>query len=271
MGFGRMGARGGFGGMGRVGGRSGASALWDPSKDAVFIAWWDAQSLSSSPVASWTDRIGGTVASQATGANQPTWSATARNSKPGLNFLAASSQLLNFTPTGFPSGSAALSVGVAGFAVAGGFFNCAFAYGANTGSGTIRFRLDGSGTTNTQISLGPSSLTGTAWAGTDQMSVVTIPAGATPTGSLYQDGNAATTLVMGTSALTTDIASIGAISSGGNYWNGTIQQVIAANAVLTTSQRQKLEGWESWYDGKAGANLPGGHPYKSRAPFVSDP
>jgi hypothetical protein len=32
-----------------------------------------------------------------------------------------------------------------------------------------------------------------------------------------------------------------------------------------------MEGWESWYDGKAGANLLAGHPCKSRVLYVSDP
>ena len=41
--------------------------------------------------------------------------------------------------------------------------------------------------------------------------------------------------------------------------------------IPTTSERQKMEGWESWYDGKAGANLLAGHPCKSRVLYVSDP
>ena len=89
--------------------------------------------------------------------------------------------------------------------------------------------------------------------------------------AVYVDGNPPDTS-------TTALAAIGSNSPlgigywpvYGSFWVGDIQHVVVANITPPTSQRQRLEGWESWADGKAGSNLPTGHPYKSRAPLTTD-
>jgi hypothetical protein len=48
-------------------------------------------------------------------------------------------------------------------------------------------------------------------------------------------------------------------------FNGTIYEIISYNSVLSTSQRQQVEGYLAWKWGGQG-NLPTGHPYKLIAP-----
>jgi hypothetical protein len=52
---------------------------------------------------------------------------------------------------------------------------------------------------------------------------------------------------------------------GGNYMNGFYYEIAYYNSVLTTTNRQLMEGYLAWKWGLQ-ANLPSGHPYKSAAP-----
>jgi hypothetical protein len=79
------------------------------------------------------------------------------------------------------------------------------------------------------------------------------------------------TATLSTPATGTAGGAIGANSNGGSPFTGVIQQAFCFNRVLTASEVAKLEGWESWYDGKNGSNLPANNPYKNRPPYVSDP
>jgi hypothetical protein len=88
--------------------------------------------------------------------------------------------------------------------------------------------------------------------------------------SLNVDGNAAESATLTPTTNTgTASGSMGEWQFFGNKWNGSIQQIVICNSTLSTSQRQKLEGWESWYDGKNGSNLPAGHPYKNYPPLAN--
>ena len=86
--------------------------------------------------------------------------------------------------------------------------------------------------------------------------------------SLVIDGGTPQTIsrVPNTSGTTGAIG--GNVPSGASTVTGTIQQLLVLNVIPSTCQQQKLEGWESWYDGRAGANLPSNHPYKSAAPIA---
>lgn len=52
---------------------------------------------------------------------------------------------------------------------------------------------------------------------------------------------------------------------GGNYMNGYYYEIIFYSSVITTTDRQRIEGYLAWKWGLQ-ANLPVGHPYKSSAP-----
>lgn len=56
---------------------SATSNAYSPLVEPEILAWWDADTLSSGAVSSWADRAGSLALIQATGANQPTKSATA--------------------------------------------------------------------------------------------------------------------------------------------------------------------------------------------------
>jgi nuclear transport factor 2 (NTF2) superfamily protein len=67
----------------------------------------------------------------------------------------------------------------------------------------------------------------------------------------------------GTGARTTSRIVLGAIQtlSAGNYFNGYLFEIITYTSVLSTSQRQQVEGYLAWKWGLQGS-LPGNHPYK---------
>lgn len=60
------------------------------------------------------------------------------------------------------------------------------------------------------------------------------------------------------------------IGGAGNQGFGTIYDLVFTTQGLSTSNSNKLIGYEAWKYGLQGS-LPGGFPYKSRAPYVSDP
>ncbi len=67
----------------------------------------------------------------------------------------------------------------------------------------------------------------------------------------------------GTGARTTSRIVLGALQtlSAGNYFNGYLFEIITYTSVLSTSQRQQVEGYLAWKWGLQGS-LPGNHPYK---------
>jgi hypothetical protein len=50
-----------------------------------------------------------------------------------------------------------------------------------------------------------------------------------------------------------------------NFFNGSMCELMIFNTVLSTTDRQKIEGYLAW---KWGVTLPGGHPYASAAPTI---
>lgn len=50
-----------------------------------------------------------------------------------------------------------------------------------------------------------------------------------------------------------------------NFFNGSMCEIMIFNTVLSTTDRQKIEGYLAW---KWGVTLPGGHPYASAAPTI---
>jgi hypothetical protein len=65
--------------------------------------------------------------------------------------------------------------------------------------------------------------------------------------------------------LTTTIGAGYYNGSMGGYLNGSISEIVIYNRVLTTLERQKVEGYLAW-KWSIEAQLPEGHPYKSAAP-----
>lgn len=256
------------------------SVPWTPLNisSAALVAWWDPTqgiALNGSNVSAWADRVGGLAPAQAIATQQPEFSATARNGKPGLVFNSANSQFLNINSTGLlPTGTVAITIAVAAFyngtpaavtRVAG--------YGSTSVNGAARLAaISLTGFDSAADVIGSRLTSSSTWANVDSFVEAQFPSGTgSQTIGIYADGNAPTTGALTLASITANATAIGAVVGGGTAWNGAVQQVLIISGTLSTSERQKLEGWESWTDGKVGSNLPSGHPYKSRAPYVSDP
>lgn len=255
--------------------QGGQPAFWTPlNLGASLVAWWDAQNtaniaLSGSNVTSWTDKQSGIVASQGTGASQPTWSATARNGKPGLAFAGA--QVLAFNPALLPGGASPRNISVASFfnGAQGGGGGYPFLYGPNSiTAGTL---LDFAGDNTGIFMFDGATVFRPAESSANLDRFMMIDVSGTTSANWLIDGNAAENFAL---AVNTglSVGFVGSYQTGtSGMFTGITQQIVVCNRALTASEVNKMAGWESWYDGKAGANLPGGHPYKSRAPFVTDP
>lgn len=255
---------------------------WTPlNLGAALVEWWDASSLSATPVASWTGKKLGTVATAL--GTQPTWSATARNGKPGVTFVASSA--LTFVPTGFPSGAAAGGISVQGLSsttpspITNGQFAVAYGAAASTAGLTRYIYQQANVDVHPGATAGGTSGTGDnvtdtfSWATADRFVVFQISGQNATTNT---DGNTAASATMSTTTNTSLVTgAIGSWPAFGNTWVGPIQQVFITSQILSTNARQCLEGFDSWYVGLAGSNLATANPYSStgtlhRAPLTSD-
>ena len=81
----------------------------------------------------------------------------------------------------------------------------------------------------------------------------------------YVDGTAIHTVTANTFAAGT-APQIG-FDAGGGAMDGQIAEIIDCTAVLTTPERQRVEGYLAWKYGLV-ASLPTGHPYKSERPTI---
>jgi hypothetical protein len=72
--------------------------------------------------------------------------------------------------------------------------------------------------------------------------VITATKNATSGSAAYLDGSSAGTSVNPINAITSTAGfAIGAVSNGNYYWQGYIQEIVATNSVMTTTDRQKFE------------------------------
>lgn len=257
----------------------GPPVAWTPLVlGSALVAWWDAQdsahiTQSGGTVSSWVDKISGINETNSNVPNQPGYSATARNGTPGLTF--SGNQVLFAPTTGLPMGPSPITVAVAGFSTSAAY---AYSLGNNGANQQIGINTD-SGIVSLYTGNG-SVLYRAAetWSSNDRFVILGI-ASDEATASWNVDGNAAEPFTISPPVAITTQTSFG---TGGSligcfvngtvaFFTGTIQQIWIFNRLLTASESAKLAGFESWYDGKAGSNLPIGSPYKSRAPLVSDP
>lgn len=242
--------------------------LWTPRLIPSLIAWWDANQGITAPsglVTQWVDVVSGIPATAST--TQPTFSTTARNGRPGLIFPGG--KYLTFTPTSaFPVGAAPGTITVSGYAnTTGNANNGVFSYGAGA---NLNWRALGlaSNSNNVYISFYGSDLsTSPVWAGLDHLVIWTIngtASGVSADGAVfsYTSSTPNTTLAQG---------AIGRYNFGGQgTFSGTVQQVVLFSSALTFVEMQKLQGWESHYNGKAGLNLAASHPFRNRPPLIGD-
>jgi len=244
---------------------------------ASLVAWWNADDATPGTLSTWTDRVG-SLAVTATTTAQPTASASSWTfssvAKAALTFDGVANCLVATSFPSLPTGATPGEIWALGndTSAAGGFkYICR--YGAGVATATERGILSNNdarqspavtdGVTailaTTSPALTNGFILGANWSGTTEAGRIdgqdTIPATAT-----------IATLATGTVRIR-----IGAVNlaGAGSFFVGTIRHVIVTT-ILTTLQRQQVEGWLAW-DGWSGQPassnpLPGGHPYKNRAP-----
>jgi len=240
--------------------------LWTPTQ-LTSAVWLDAAdsatiTLNGSTVSQWNDKSGnGRHVSQATAANQPTYTASGLNGKPVLTFDGVNDRLSTASTTLGITNSASLAVvtqmssrtppeqGIVGsddLAARFGFFI--------TGANMIRWNPIANAYNNIQASsvIGSQILVGTAQSGSTALfrNGTSIATGTGPTGTMVSTPFGIGNMLPGTTL---------------PHFSGPIAEVIVSSSAFSTTDRQKLEGYLAWKWGLQGS-LPPTHPYKNFPP-----
>jgi hypothetical protein len=232
------------------------TALWLDAKDAGTIV------LNGSTVSQWSDKSGNDRhATQDTAANQPTYTPNSINGQPALTF--------GGSPVAMVSSGGTYDDPVTVYVVARLDTQSGFQRILTLGVSADLRGFFGAVSGNLATFFG----NGTAWndtnANTPNVSVLTnsilgvVNAGAAATP--FVDGVAQNDKV-GTMASATGIR-IGRAVGATQFWIGPIGEIVICDAALSTSDRQKLEGYLAHGWGLT-ANLDASHPYKTAPPTV---
>jgi hypothetical protein len=240
--------------------------LWTPAEITTAL-WYDADDSSTITIATavsqWDDKSGNTRnATQATGAFQPAVITAGLNGKNVIRFD-GSNDTLGYTGTFFANTSYTVHAVV-----------------ARRSSQSLNFFMAGSGTsTNTNLLLGWENNTTFRHAQYSNDIDATEVGYSSPIFNVWGVGlNTAVGRFIfrnGTSAnsnaTTTALSSYNGATLGGpffgSHYNGDIAELIATTTVLSTTDRQKMEGYLAWKWGLQ-ASLPNDHPYKAAAPIL---
>lgn len=243
----------------------GGTKLWTPAQITTAL-WLDADSPSSitlngSTVSQWNDKSGNERhATQATGANQPTYGATLINGKAALSFDGINDSL----------SSAATSIS---FSTSASIFMVA----TNTGTASEfggSFDFIGNSNFIDVFSGAPSQIrweigdpaTGSLGSNTHTVTANTpyILSSARNT-SLINGGDQKTFAQTG--VLTAPITSNARVGSYFSAYKGNVGEIVLLAAEASVDLRQRVEGYLAWKWGTQ-ADLPVDHPYKNTPPTV---
>lgn len=245
----------------------GGGQLWRPSNLGSALALWldaeDAASitLNGATVSQWNDKSGNARhVAQGTATNQPTYTASGLNGKPVLTF--DGNDWFNPVTVSIPEFSVMMVLALTqntsavyypiGFNIDGGNGGTGISAG---GSFFSQFPVIWNGSTEVQAAQAtvlnaPMILFGGSNSGGRQISV---------------NGNAPSSDAVGQSI---SAITIGKRSDAIQFpFFGPIGEVVVASNLLSTANRQRLEGYYAW-KWALEANLPVGHPFKSAPPFV---
>ena len=246
-----------------------AQVLWTPlnlaTPPSMYFSTADAASMTQGPasggyptVTAWASRAPNNPFSLLAGSGAPLlvpWNGKSALSG-GVNY-----RYMKATGTGLFGSSGAATLMFVGLSI-----------GSYVGSFSVDY-LGGLGTVNNgQIGApcqGNDLATGINYGANGNIVLVTWDGASTTNEVLYADGTVAASRTRsmpkpGTSAVIQVL--INAAGSNGDY----IQAAIGVPGIVSASDRKKLEGWAAWTFNLV-SQLPSSHPYKSRAPYVSDP
>ena len=244
--------------QGSPGGAAAPSALTPAELGADLALWLDAEdaasiTLNGSTVSQWDDKSGNDRhVTQPTAASQPTYTLNGLNGKPVLTFDGG-------------DWFSNLSLSLSQFSVSlveTATQNTALIY-YPVGFGTGGISVGGTNFTQKFAIIGTNSLVST------ENSVLNAPTivfgGSNNLGrQIAVNGNAPAT---NATAQSISQITIGQRSDGFWPFFGTIAEVVLTNNLLSTTDRQLLEGYLAWKWGLE-ANLPVGHPFRNSPPTV---
>jgi len=257
----------------------GGQKLWRPDELGADLALWlDAEdtdniTLNGSTVSQWGDKSGNARhASQASASNQPTYTASAYAGKPTLTFDGVNDNLeVNYNYSGDKA--------------------TIYAVVSRLGGGsTEQWVFSSYGGTNGTPLVAPMWATG---AGTDEWATYSttflsngaeLPTDGTPFALGLVSDISGSVLDAFTNGTRSAQHATGARYTGGGarnfigaevdgnsrFLSGRISEIIQTETVLSTTDRQKLEGYLAWKWGLE-ANLPGTHPYRYTPPTTGEP
>lgn len=256
--------------------------LWTPAQlipNGNMVDWHDASdantiSDTSGLVNSWSDKSGRGNVLTASSTARPTTNSAQLNGLNLISFDGSTDEMID--STAYDIGSGTIGTHLIGLLVP---------YGSSTGVGFLFFYRDAAGTgLGTAMSLENnvsgnelsfrSYLNGfaecnTSWtAGNPQIFSMSLAAGATYNNSVwFINGTSSTptgTSASGSYSAGTKKMSFGAANADG-WANADIAEILFFKGILTTEQRQKIEGYLAW-KWKVQSLLPTGHPFKLGAP-----
>ena len=244
----------------------GGPKLWRPADLGASLALWldadDASTitLNGSTVSQWDDKSGnGRNVSQATAANQPTYTLNGLNGKPVLTFDGIDDFM---SVPDFNNAVSLALIGSGGGAAAPLISGAApelFSPAWNTNGASIQYR-GRTEITVRQVNFG---------AAPNDFSIGFISLDAANSEvRLSGNGGAQTSFSQTINSADTTINTLGRDFLGAQQFaNGRIAEIVVASSLLSTGNRQKLEGYLAWKWGLE-ANLPAGHPFKNTPPTV---
>ncbi len=236
------------------------AANWTPAElGESLVLWLDASDASSvilngSKVVQWSDKSGqGNNAVQAAASLQPTYSLEGLNGKNIITFDGVSDGFQLDSPVALPRDMVSVSQGRG------------YLYAADNPVDRLLYLVDG--TTIFWNDQGPQGRTIAGRNATDTF-IEHYSLDSSGAVEIFIDGTSKFTKANATWANGNAFNRIGLKytgTTGQPTWDGTMAEIVGTNEVLSSTKRQKLEGYLAHRWGLA-ANLPSSHPYKDAPP-----
>jgi hypothetical protein len=260
--------------------------LWIPTDlpAGTLLLWLDAFdfstiALSSGRVSQWWDKSGNfRHVTQATASNRPTYLSSAFNNRGGINFASGTFQVLETPAFDFaPSGSFTVTVIASNTSSAYGRLTISKAAGINSFQSQY-LGNDSSGSSllsihrNASVTSPVASKINTALGATiiAHQVVATADIGANTNSVRFYDNTPATLAFDSTIVNSSEGLGIGGnVSlSQAEPWGGNIGEIIVTGSISVKDFRL-IQGYSYWRSGEQ-ANLSTNHPFRNRAPLVTD-